>query len=226
MNNTAEHNTSRYIVLLGPPGSGKGTQAERLEKRFSLFHFSTGEMFREAVREGSELGQLVEGIMRRGDLVPDEVLYSLVKEKLYSLGDSAKGVLFDGYPRTVVQAQQLDEILAERNQTLDAVIFIDVSEETLIKRLSGRLYCPACEITYNVYFKPPQKDNVCDKCGGELSRRSEDTPEAIRARIEVYNVQTTPLLEHYSEQDKLIRVNGEQSVEDVFEEISRILGNG
>ena len=218
-------NMDSYItaVLLGPPGSGKGTQAELLEVEFSLCHFSTGEMFRESVRQKTELGSIVEDIMRKGALVPDDILYKLVKEKVNEIIASRKDILFDGYPRTLVQAEQLDEILGEYGIELGGVIFIDVPEDILVKRLSGRLYCPRCEATYNVYFKPPMQDNRCDECGGELTRRSEDYPEAIRARLTVYNEQTYPVLNYYKKQGKLFDVNGEKSVERVFADIACLI---
>ena len=211
------------VVLLGPPGSGKGTQAALLGKEFSLFHFSTGEMFREAVRQGSDLGRIVEEIMRKGELVPDDVLYSLVKQKVASVASKGKGILFDGYPRTLVQCEQLDEILAANDLVLQRVVFIDVPEDILVKRLSGRLYCPKCSANYNEYYKPPKTDNTCDECSHELARRSEDYPEAIQERLNVYKRQTLPLLNYYRGKEKLSEVNGGNNVDVVFNEICVIM---
>lgn len=211
------------LILLGPPGSGKGTQADLLEKEFALFHFSTGEMFREAVRLNTPLGNLVKEIMAKGALVSDEILYDLVKEKIAGLSNVDCGILFDGYPRTRVQAQQLDEILTQHRKTVNASLFIDVEEDTLVKRLSGRLYCPQCEATYNIYFKPPLFDNKCDSCGSELQQRREDKPEVIRERLRLYQEQTYPIMDYYKSQGKLWRLPGDDSVGEVFLQICNLL---
>ncbi len=222
-NDNKEREIDLNIILLGPPGSGKGTQATAIEERFNLFHLSTGEMFREAVRQDTDLGKQVAEIMQKGELVPDDILYRLVKEKVAELSKKGYGILFDGYPRTLVQAEQLDLIMESQESRIHIVLLIEVDEEALIKRLSGRLYCSKCEITYNRYFHPPKHDNTCDVCGSELTQRSEDYPEAIRTRLDIYRERTLPLIEYYEKQGKLHEIAGDRKPEEVSHQIAAII---
>ncbi|HEY8343151.1 MAG TPA: adenylate kinase [Calditerricola sp.] len=210
------------IVFMGLPGAGKGTQAERIVATFGIPHISTGDMFRQAVREGTPLGLKAKEFMDKGLLVPDEVTVGIVRERL-SQGDCAKGFLLDGFPRTVPQAEALDATLAEMGRRLDHVIYLDVRKETLLARLTGRRICRQCGATYHVVFNPPRQEGVCDKCGGELYQRDDDKEETVATRLEVNLAQTEPLLAYYEEKGLLRRVNGEQEIDAVFADIARIL---
>jgi len=210
------------IVFMGLPGAGKGTQAERIVASFGIPHISTGDMFRQAVREGTPLGLKAKEYMDKGLLVPDEVTVGIVRERL-SQGDCAKGFLLDGFPRTVPQAEALDATLAELGRRLDHVIYLDVRKETLLARLTGRRICRQCGATYHVVFNPPRQEGVCDKCGGELYQRDDDKEETVATRLEVNLAQTEPLLAYYEEKGLLRRVNGEQEIDAVFADIAQIL---
>lgn len=210
------------IVFMGLPGAGKGTQAERIVATFGIPHISTGDMFRQAVREGTPLGLKAKEYMDKGLLVPDEVTVGIVRERL-SQGDCAKGFLIDGFPRTVPQAEALDATLAEMGRRLDHVIYLDVRKETLLARLTGRRICRQCGATYHVVFNPPRQEGVCDKCGGELYQRDDDKEETVATRLEVNLTQTEPLLAYYEEKGLLRRVNGEQEIDAVFADIAQIL---
>lgn len=210
------------IVFMGLPGAGKGTQAERIVATFGIPHISTGDMFRQAVREGTPLGLKAKEYMDKGLLVPDEVTVGIVRERL-SQGDCAKGFLLDGFPRTVPQAEALDATLAEMGRRLDHVIYLDVRKEMLLARLTGRRICRQCGATYHVVFNPPRQEGVCDKCGGELYQRDDDKEETVATRLEVNLAQTEPLLAYYEEKGLLRRVNGEQEIDAVFADIARIL---
>lgn len=210
------------IVFMGLPGAGKGTQAERIVASFGIPHISTGDMFRQAVREGTLLGLKAKEYMDKGLLVPDEVTVGIVRERL-SQGDCAKGFLLDGFPRTVPQAEALDATLAELGRRLDHVIYLDVRKETLLARLTGRRICRQCGATYHVVFNPPRQEGVCDKCGGELYQRDDDKEETVATRLEVNLAQMEPLLAYYEEKGLLRRVNGEQEIDAVFADIAQIL---
>jgi len=210
------------IVFMGLPGAGKGTQAERIVASFGIPHISTGDMFRQAVREGTPLGLKAKEYMDKGLLVPDEVTVGIVRERL-SQGDCAKGFLLDGFPRTVPQAEALDATLAELGRRLDHVIYLDVRKETLLARLTGRRICRQCGATYHVVFNPPRQEGVCDKCGGELYQRDDDKEETVATRLEVNLAQMEPLLAYYEEKGLLRRVNGEQEIDAVFADIAQIL---
>lgn len=210
------------IVFMGLPGAGKGTQAERIVASFGIPHISTGDMFRQAVREGTPLGLKAKEYMDKGLLVPDEVTVGIVRERL-SQGDCAKGFLLDGFPRTVPQAEALDATLAELGRRLDHVIYLDVCKETLLARLTGRRICRQCGATYHVVFNPPRQEGVCDKCGGELYQRDDDKEETVATRLEVNLAQMEPLLAYYEEKGLLRRVNGEQEIDAVFADIAQIL---
>jgi len=211
------------LVLLGPPGAGKGTQAERIEARYNLAHLSTGEMLREAVAAGSEVGRQAKAIMDAGRLVPDEVINRLVAERIEQ-PDCAPGFVLDGYPRTRAQAEALDRMLAARDAALDGVIEFEVDDEALVERISGRFACARCGAGYHDRFKPTAKPGVCDVCGGtEFVRREDDNAETVRARLEAYHQQTAPLLPYYRERGLLMPVDGmaeiDQVTDDVFKRI-------
>ena len=211
------------IVLLGPPGSGKGTQAEFITEKLGVPHISTGDMFRKAIEEGTELGKEAKKYLDSGQLVPDEITVGIVKERL-NKSDCEKGFLLDGFPRTVAQAEALDGILKEKDTGLDAVININVPREELLKRLTGRRICRNCGATYHIIFNPPAVENTCDKCGGELYQRKDDTEETIINRLEVYKKQTEPLIQYYKEKGLLKDIDGGQSIEEVTKEIGLSLG--
>lgn len=215
-----------HIILMGPQGAGKGTQADIIAPRLGLVKLSTGDLFRAAVASGSELGRLAKGYLDRGELVPDDVTLAIVEERLEEIAENpdVKGALFDGFPRTRAQAEGLDAILAKRDERIAAVIEIDVPREKLIARLAGRRYCPNCGATYHVEFNPPQKAGVCDRCGGPLVQRPDDTPEAIRRRLDLYDQQTAPLLDFYQQRGLLIRVNGDRPIEEVTHDILAAIG--
>jgi adenylate kinase len=211
-----------YIVLLGPPGAGKGTQAKIISDRLGLAHISSGDLFRENIKNQTELGKLAEGFINRGDLVPDDVTIAMVQERL-SRPDCSGGALLDGYPRTPAQALALDGILAQFDSKVDSVPYIKVHEEELVRRLSGRWVCRAGGHVYHQEFNPPQKPGVCDVDGSELYQRDDDTRETVQRRIGVYFEQTAPLIEHYRNEGVLLEVNGAQEIEAVASELMAAL---
>lgn len=211
------------LLLMGPPGAGKGTQAEVLTDRLDIPHISTGDMFRKAIKEGTDLGKKAKEYMDAGKLVPDEVTVGIVKERL-SEADCGKGFLLDGFPRTVNQAQALDAILQELGIKLDAVVNIDVPREKLLDRLTGRRICRDCGATYHVTFNPPNEADKCDACGGELYQRSDDTASTVANRLDVYAQQTAPLIQYYQQQGLLEDINGDQDIKVVLDEIGERLG--
>lgn len=216
---------SRYIILLGAPGSGKGTQADTLKKSLGLAHVASGDLFREAAQKGTELGKLAKSYMEKGQLVPDKVTVGMVLERLKE-PDCAGGALLDGFPRTLEQASALEEALQrERGKGIDKVLYIEVSEPELLARLSGRWICRQCQHPYHTVNFPPKVAGVCDKCGGELYQRTDDTLETARKRLEVYFAQTTPLIDHYVRKSVLARVDGEQQVEKVGNDLLAAVGN-
>ncbi|MFO7893844.1 MAG: adenylate kinase [Longimicrobiales bacterium] len=210
------------IILLGAPGAGKGTQGALLAKNHGVERISTGDLLREAVRKDTELGREAKQYMDAGELVPDDVILGMVREVLGQLGE---GFILDGFPRTVDQADGLDRILDDLGIDLDAVVVIKVSDDELVKRLSGRRSCPECNEVYNVHFDPPQEEGICDECGAELVQRSDDQPETVKNRIEVYNRQTHPLIAYYEESDVPVEyVDGEGAVDQIQTEIEEALG--
>lgn len=211
------------ILLMGPPGAGKGTQAEKLTEILQVPHISTGDMFRAAIKEETEMGLLAKSYMDKGELVPDEVTVGIVRDRIKE-EDCNKGFLLDGFPRTVVQADALGTILEELGIKLDSVVNIEVPLDELIGRLTGRRICKSCGATYHMLFNPPVKEGVCDKCGGDLYQRDDDTEETANNRLSVYEEQTAPLLEYYENSGLLVNVNGNQSMEDVLSEILKVLG--
>ena len=204
------------VILLGPPGVGKGTQAVRLADAVGAEHISTGDLLRAARREGTELGRQAQGYMDAGELVPDSLILEMVREHLRGVAPEA-GILFDGFPRTVAQADGLDEVLDSVDRGLDRVILFEAPDDTLVKRLSGRRSCPDCGAVYNVYFQAPSEDGVCDRCGGTLVHRADDNAETVGRRLEVYQAQTAPLVQHYEGHDaELVRIRADRDVEDVY----------
>jgi adenylate kinase len=211
----------KYLILLGAPGAGKGTQASFLREQ-GLIHIASGDLFREAVSAGTELGLQAKAYMDKGMLVPDEITIKLILERLASLGDE-QGFVLDGFPRTLEQAKALDRELGRRNKGVDKVVYIKVSSEELIRRLSGRWICRQCQAPYHLLTSPPQVEGKCDRCGGELYQRADDTPETVRKRLEVYFEQTIPLIDYYRQSGKLAEINGEQSIAQVNQELLTVL---
>ncbi|MDQ0228315.1 adenylate kinase [Bacillus sp. 7586-K] len=211
------------LVLMGLPGAGKGTQAERIVEKYDIPHISTGDMFRAAMKEETELGLQAKSFIDKGELVPDEVTIGIVRERL-GKNDCQKGFLLDGFPRTVAQAEALEGILAELNKQIDYVINIDVNKDILMERLTGRRICKSCGATYHLVFNPPANEGKCDKCGGELYQRADDNEETVANRLEVNLKQTEPLLNFYNEKGYLRNINGEQDINDVFVDVNQLLG--
>ena len=203
---------------MGLPGAGKGTQAEKISKEYNIPHISTGDMFRLAIKEGTELGKKAKNFMDQGDLVPDEVTIGIVQERL-SKDDCKQGFLLDGFPRTIAQAEALHNLLSDMKESLDYVLHVDVPEEKLIERLTGRRICPTCGATYHVMYNPPQKEGLCDKDGSELIQREDDTPETVKNRLAVNIKQTQPLMDFYNDKGYLVTVNGDQDIDLVFSDI-------
>lgn len=208
---------------MGLPGAGKGTQAEKIVEKYQIPHISTGDMFRQAIKEGTELGLKAKSFMDQGELVPDEVTIGIVRERL-SKDDCKKGFLLDGFPRTVAQAEALESILSDLNKKIDYVINIQVDTNILMDRLTGRRICKSCGATYHLVFNPPKVEGVCDKCGGELYQRHDDTAETVQNRLEVNMKQTQPLIDFYSAKGYLRNINGVQDINKVFEDIDKLLG--
>jgi adenylate kinase len=210
------------IVLLGAPGAGKGTQAKKLVEAYGIPQVSTGDILREAVAQGTALGKEAKAYMDRGELVPDTVVLGLVKERLVQ-PDCQRGFILDGFPRNTAQAEALDGLLKELQMPLQAAISVEVPFEDLMKRLTGRRTCRGCGQMYNIYFSPPQKEGVCDKCGGELYQRDDDREETIRRRLEVYEAKTAPLIQYYEGKGILKRIQGTGSIEEIFQRLTAAL---
>jgi adenylate kinase len=211
------------LVLLGAPGAGKGTQAKKLIDKYGLPQISTGDLLRAAVAAGSPLGKEAKAYMDKGELVPDSVVLGMVEERLKQ-DDCKKGYILDGFPRNTAQAEALDKMLASLNMSLDAALSVDVPFEDLMKRLTGRRTCKSCGQMYNIHFKPPQKEGVCDKCSGELFQRDDDKEETIKKRLDVYNAQTAPLIDYYRSKGILKTVSGTGSIDDIFKKVCETLG--
>lgn len=210
------------IILLGPPGAGKGTQAEKIMERHAVAHISTGDILRANVKTETELGRKAKGYMDAGKLVPEEVIVEMMEDRLQE-GDCSEGFLLDGFPRTVAQAEALDAMLKKLGLILDGVVLLDVDDETVVKRLSGRRMCRGCGKIFNVTFKPSAKGDLCDQCGGELYQRDDDREEVIRNRLAVYHDQTAPLISYYEERGQLHRIDAADG-DDVPDKIDLIVG--
>jgi len=209
------------VIFMGLPGAGKGTQAERIVEKFGIPHISTGDIFRAAMSEGTPLGLKAKEYVDKGQLVPDEVTIGIVQERL-ARPDTEKGFLLDGFPRTVPQAEALDRVLKEMGQEIDVVIHLNVDRDSLLERLTGRRICRSCGSTYHVIFNPPKAENACDKCGGELYQRADDSIETVATRLDVNIAQQEPLLAFYQSKDLLRSVSGTADIHQVFAEICDI----
>ncbi|CEN21381.1 adenylate kinase [Paraclostridium sordellii] len=212
------------IILLGPPGAGKGTQAAGIVEKYNIPHISTGDIFRKNIKEGTELGKKAKGFIDQGLLVPDELTVGLVTDRI-SQPDCKNGFMLDGFPRNVAQAQHLDKYLKEVGISLDKVVNIEVDKDILVGRAVGRRICKSCGATYHVEFNPPKVDGVCDVCGGELYQRADDNEETVSKRIQVYLDETKPLVNYYSQEGIIANINGQQSIDKVFTDIVNALGS-
>ena len=213
------------LIIIGPPGSGKGTQGKLIAGRYRIPQISTGDILREAVRNGSPIGQKAESSMARGELVPDEVVIGVIEERV-TRGDCERGFLLDGFPRTVIQAQALERMLEGRGLGIDHVISIEIETEELVRRLMGRRTCERCSAMYHVLFNPPKKEGVCDRCGGPLYQRDDDKEETIRSRLTVYFEQTEPVIQYYASQGLVRSIHGIGSIEDIFHRILETIEGG
>jgi adenylate kinase len=211
------------LILLGPPGAGKGTQAASLVEAYNIPHISTGDIFRYNIKEGTELGKKAKAYMDAGNLVPDSLVVELVEDRL-AQDDAREGFLLDGFPRTIAQAEALDEVLSKMDSGLDRVINIQVDPGILVERAVGRRICKSCGATYHVSFNPPSTEGVCDKCSGELYQRSDDNEETVSNRINVYTKETSPLIDYYTKKGIILNIDGQQDIGKVFEDIKAVLG--
>jgi len=203
-----------YIIILGAPGAGKGTQADILSQEMNLPHIASGDLFRQALEERTKVGLLAKSYMDKGELVPDEIAIKLILERI-NQPDCVSGCLFDGFPRTLHQAKVLDKALKEQGKTIDKAIYIEVPNEELVKRLSGRWLCRTCQTPYHIINSPPKTPGKCDKCGGKLYQRSDDREETVKDRLSIFFAQTVPILDYYKKQGKLIKVNGNLGMQGV-----------
>lgn len=211
------------LVLMGLPGAGKGTQAEKIVDKYGIPHISTGDMFRAAISEGTELGLKAKSFMDKGDLVPDEVTIGIVRERL-SKDDCQEGFLLDGFPRTVPQAEALERMLVDLDKKIDYVINIDVDQDILMGRLTGRRICKKCGATYHLVFNPPAREGICDRCGGQLYQRPDDNEDTVKNRLDVNIKQSKPLLNFYETNGYLRDINGQQDINKVFADVEKLLG--
>lgn len=211
------------LILLGPPGAGKGTQAAKIIEKYNIPHISTGDIFRENIKNGTELGKKAQEYMNAGQLVPDELVVEIATDRL-TKDDCKDGFLLDGFPRTVFQAEALDKFLAERGSRIDNVLDIDVNREELMIRLTGRRVCSKCGASFHIVNIPPKKEGICDVCGAELIQRKDDNEETAANRIEVYNKETKPLIDYYEKAGNISHIDGTAGLENVFNAIVGILG--
>jgi adenylate kinase len=218
----AAETKAKFVIFMGPPGAGKGTQAQTVAGSIGLAHIATGDLFREAMAKQTELGKLAESYVKAGKYVPDEVTLGLVRDRL-SQEDAAKGAILDGFPRTIDQAKGLDALLADKGTSVAKVVYLDVPQEALMARLTGRWTCRSCGAPYHQLFSPPKVAGVCDACGGELYQRPDDTAGTVLKRLEVYTTQTTPLIEYYSAKGLLVKVQGDKSPAEVRADILALL---
>lgn len=212
----------KYIILLGAPGAGKGTQAARVAQKLKLAHIASGDLFRQALVKETDLSRQAKYYMDKGELVPDDITIQMILERIME-SDCEYGVIFDGFPRNINQAKALDEALAKQGKNIDKVVYIKVSEEELLNRLSGRWICRQCQAPYHAVNSPPRVWGRCDRCGGELYQRSDDTVETVKKRLEVYFAETAPLIDYYTQAEKLLEVVGEGGVDEVGEKIVEAL---
>ena len=210
------------LILLGAPGSGKGTLAKYLSSKLGMPHISPGDILREEVKRGSPLGKIVEPFMEKGKLVPDEIILKMMERRI-AQADCRKGFILDGFPRTEIQAERLDQMLSDSDRNIDFTLKFEVSDQCALKRLGGRRICSVCGADYNLYTKPPRKKNVCDICGGKLFQRADDKEEVISKRLKVYGEETLPIEKYYNQQGKLIRINSEPNSDVVLREILKVL---
>ncbi len=212
------------IVMLGAPGAGKGTQAKKIAQEFGVPHISTGDIFRANIKNNTELGQKAKVYMDKGELVPDSLVVDLIMDR-FKEADCVNGYVLDGYPRTIPQAEALDKALEANGEKLDYAIDVDVPDEVIIERMSGRRACLNCGSTYHIHNNPPKKEDACDTCGEKLVQREDDKAETVKNRLDVYHDQTEPLKKYYGDAGVLYTVDGTQAMEDVFAEICKIVGN-
>lgn len=210
---------AKTIIFLGPPGAGKGTQSQLLKERNNFIQISTGDLLREAVKNQTPLGLKAKEYMNEGKLVPDELIISLIEEKLKEYKDS--NIIFDGFPRTIPQAESLNKLLKDFNRDINAVILFKIEDEEVIKRLSGRRVCPSCGAVYHIIYNPPKNDEICDKCGAKLIQRDDDKEEVIRKRLEVYHQQTKPLVDYYK--NKILEIDATDEPENVYKKIINVI---
>jgi adenylate kinase len=211
------------IIMLGAPGAGKGTQAKLISEHYNIPHISTGDIFRENIKNGTELGKKAKEYMDKGLLVPDELTCDLVVDRI-SKPDAANGYILDGFPRTIAQADVLTSALKKRGEAIDYAIDIEVSDDFIVQRMSGRRACLNCGSTYHIQYAAPKKEGICDKCGNELVLRDDDKPETVKKRLEVYHAQTQPLIEYYTNAGVLYEFDGTAEIDDIFESIKKLLG--
>ena len=211
------------IIMLGAPGAGKGTQAKKIAGKYGIPHISTGDIFRANIKEGTELGEKAKVYMDQGLLVPDELVVNLVVDRVQH-EDCKNGYVLDGFPRTIPQAEELDQALVKFNDSIDYAINIEVPDENIVNRMSGRRACVGCGATYHVINAAPKRENICDVCGGELILRDDDKPETVLKRLSVYHKQTKPLIKYYTDKNILVNVDGTLNLEEVFKAIVKILG--
>lgn len=211
------------LILLGAPGVGKGTQGELISKHYNIPEISTGDILRSEVKNETELGKKAKVYMDKGELVPDDVIIGMMENRIKQ-DDCKNGFILDGFPRTVAQAEAFDRMLEKNNLELDKVLLIDVEEEEIINRLTGRRVCPNCGAVYHVKNKPPKEEGICDKCGSKLIQRDDDKEEVVRNRLEVYKKNTMPLIDYYTKSLKLVKIEGTGEISDIFERIKKVLG--
>ena len=207
------------IIMLGAPGAGKGTQAKKIAEKYSIPHISTGDIFRANIKNGTELGKKAKTYMDQGLLVPDELVVDLVKQD-----DCSNGYVLDGFPRTIPQAEALDKALAAMGEAMDYAINVEVPDENIVRRMSGRRACVDCGATYHIVYAPTKEENICDNCHGELILREDDKPETVQKRLNVYHEQTQPLIDYYTEKNILVEVDGTVDIDEVFAAIVNVLG--
>jgi adenylate kinase len=215
---TKNKEVKMILIFLGAPGAGKGTQSELIAKEFSIPQISTGDILRNEVALVTDLGIKAKAYMDNGELVPDDVIIQIIEKRIKN-GDTKNGFILDGFPRTIKQAEELDSMLQKNNLSTSKVVFIDVQDEVIIERLSGRRVCPSCNAVYHIKYNPPKVENICDKCGSKLIQRSDDHEDVIKRRLQTYKENTSPLVEYYANSMRLIKISGEKDIMDIFHEI-------